>query len=63
MERHDEHTRAIAGHDTYHRSPADDRARAIFWLVVVPGFYVGLGIITWAVVTVLRDLVGRVVGA
>jgi hypothetical protein len=54
----DETERAIAGYDDpgTERTPADNRIRALFWLVVMPMFYAGLGIIAWAVWTVIRGL-------
>ena len=55
----DPHEHAIAGDEPpYHRTASDNRVRAIFWLVVMPAFYIGLGILGWAVGTALRQWLG-----
>lgn len=56
---YDDHTYQSAGVEPpYHRTPADNRARAIFWLIIMPAFYVGLGILGWAAYTVIRQWLG-----
>ena len=55
----DDHTYAAAGIDPpERRTRADNKARAIFWLVVMPAFYIGLSILGWAVGTALRQWLG-----
>lgn len=39
----------------YGRTSNDDRLRAIFWLLVVPMYLLGMSILGWAVGTALRE--------